>query len=108
MITFDESAHKEVLRLMGDDHLNRYLRMSVSGGGCSGFSIKLEFIKEVNPNDKVFIQNAFHVIVDPRSFLFLVGTEVSFEGGLNGNGFNYKIPRADRTCGCGTSFAIKE
>ena len=109
MIKVSESAKKKVVSLMeeeGFDAINDYVRVGVKSGGCSGLSYDLTFDKEKQDNDKVFEDNDVKVIVDKKSFLYLVGTTLEFSGGLNGKGFVFNNPNANRTCGCGESFSL--
>jgi len=109
MIKVSESAKKKVVSLMEDDGFdatNDYVRVGVKSGGCSGLSYDLTFDKEKQENDKVFEDNDIKVIVDKKSFLYLVGTTLEFSGGLNGKGFVFNNPNANRTCGCGESFSL--
>jgi len=82
-----------------------YLRISVVGGGCSGLSYKMNFDEKVGEGDQVFACYGLNVAVDPRSLLFLKGTELDFSDGLNGQGFVFKNPNAKSSCGCGSSFS---
>lgn len=83
-----------------------YVRVGVKSGGCSGLSYELKFDREIGDADKVFEDNAVRIIVDRKSFLYLVGTVLEFSGGLNGKGFVFNNPNAQRTCGCGESFSL--
>lgn len=83
-----------------------YLRVGVEGGGCSGLSYKLDFDNDKKPEDQLFEDKGIKILVDKKSFLYLVGTELDFSGGLNGKGFQFINPNATRTCGCGESFAV--
>jgi iron-sulfur cluster assembly protein len=67
---------------------------------------QLTFDNQFKDDDKAFEDNDVKVVVDKKSFLYLVGTTLDYEGGLNGKGFVFKNPNADRTCGCGESFSI--
>ncbi|NRA12720.1 MAG: iron-sulfur cluster assembly accessory protein [Crocinitomicaceae bacterium] len=107
MITVTDSAKKQALRLMEDEGQDGYfIRVGVEGGGCSGLMYKLDFDNEHQETDKSFVDNGIKVVVDKKSFLYLVGTTLDFSGGLNGKGFVFVNPNADRTCGCGESFSI--
>ena len=109
MIKVSESAKKKVVSLMEDDGFNAttdFVRVGVKSGGCSGLSYDLTFDKEEKENDKVFEDNGIKVIVDKKSFLYLVGTTLEYSGGLNGKGFVFNNPNANRTCGCGESFSL--
>lgn len=107
MITVTESAKKQALALMEEDGKEGlFIRVGVEGGGCSGLMYQLKFDNELTENDKSFEDNGVQVVVDKKSFLYLVGTTLDYSGGLNGKGFVFVNPNADRTCGCGESFSI--
>jgi iron-sulfur cluster assembly protein len=72
----------------------------------SGLSYDLDFDKKVNDDDKVYEDNGVRIIVDKKSFLYLIGTTLEYSGGLNGKGFVFNNPNATRTCGCGESFSL--
>lgn len=94
---------------MNDDGYNPstdYIRVGVKSGGCSGLSYDLKFDKEQVEGDKVFEDNGVKIIVDKKSFLYLIGTTLEYSGGLNGTGFVFNNPNANRTCGCGESFSL--
>jgi len=96
----------ELMSEDGYDASKDYIRVGVKSGGCSGLSYDLSFDNEEKENDKVFENNNIKIIVDKKSFLYLVGTELDYSGGLNGAGFIFKNPNANRTCGCGESFSL--
>ncbi len=109
MIKVSESAVKKARTLIEEEgkSLNEaFIRVGVKGGGCSGLSYDLSFDTELKEDDKVFEDNGMKVVVDKKSFLYLIGTELDYSGGLNGKGFIFKNPNANRTCGCGESFAV--
>ncbi|MFD0964416.1 HesB/IscA family protein [Pseudofulvibacter geojedonensis] len=109
MIKVSESARKKVVSLMEEDGFDAttdFVRVGVKSGGCSGLSYDLTFDKEEKENDKMFQDNGIKVIVDKKSFLYLVGTTLEYSGGLNGKGFVFNNPNANRTCGCGESFSL--
>lgn len=83
-----------------------YVRVGVKSGGCSGLSYELKFDASLEEEDKLFEDNSVKIIVDKRSFLYLVGTTLEYSGGLNGKGFVFNNPNANRTCGCGESFSL--
>lgn len=108
MITLSDKAILEVRRLRTADPATEkaILRVMVVGGGCSGMSYKLGFeSQEPATTDKVFERDGVRLAVDTKSYLFLDGTELDFEDGLNGKGFVFHNPNAKRTCGCGSSFS---
>lgn len=107
MITVTETAKKQAIRLMEDDGKEGYfIRVGVDGGGCSGLMYQLTFDNEEKEGDKAFVDNGIKVVVDKKSFLYLIGTTLDFSGGLNGKGFVFQNPNAGRTCGCGESFSL--
>lgn len=109
MIKVSETAKLKVVSLMaeeGFDATTDYVRVGVKSGGCSGLSYELKFDKSVEDTDKIFEDNAVRIIVDKKSFLYLVGTTLEYSGGLNGKGFVFNNPNAQRTCGCGESFSL--
>ncbi len=107
MIKVSDKAKNEAVRLMdAEDKENLFIRVGVSGGGCSGLMYNLEFDNQKMDGDQEFFDNNVKVVVDKKSFLYLVGTELDFSGGLNGKGFVFKNPNASRTCGCGESFSL--
>ena len=83
-----------------------YIRVGVKSGGCSGLSYDLKFDNNAAEDDKVFEDNDIKIIVDKKSFLYLIGTTLEYSGGLNGTGFVFNNPNANRTCGCGESFSL--
>jgi iron-sulfur cluster insertion protein len=82
-----------------------FLRISVVGGGCSGYQYGLDFDKEERMGDLPLDFGGVKVVVDPVSAGYLRGTVVDYVTGLNGTGFQFKNPNAKRTCGCGSSFS---
>lgn len=83
-----------------------FVRVGVESGGCSGLSYKLIFDQEKKEGDKIFEDKGVKIVVDKKSFLYLVGTTLEYSGGLNGKGFIFNNPNAQRTCGCGESFSL--
>ncbi len=109
MINVSDTAKSKLAQLMSDDGYSLehdFVRVGVKSGGCSGLSYDLKFDKESAETDKVFEANQVKIAVDKKSFLYLVGTTLEFSGGLNGKGFVFNNPNAQRTCGCGESFSL--
>ncbi|UII81460.1 iron-sulfur cluster assembly accessory protein [Flagellimonas sp. CMM7] len=109
MIKVSETAKHKVVTMMteeGFDASTDFVRVGVKSGGCSGLSYELKFDTSSTDTDKVFEDNAVRIIVDKKSFLYLVGTTLEYSGGLNGKGFVFNNPNAQRTCGCGESFSL--
>ncbi len=108
MITVSENAKEHALQLMKEENrpADSFIRVGVEGGGCSGLSYKLEFDNVMHEGDQMFEDKGIKIVVDRKSFLYLVGTELEYTGGLNGKGFVFNNPNAARTCGCGESFSV--
>ena len=109
MIKVSDIAKKNVVELMKDDGFDAttdFVRVGVKSGGCSGLSYNLDFDKNQVEGDKMFEDNGVKIIIDKKSFLYLVGTTLEYSGGLNGTGFVFNNPNANRTCGCGESFSL--
>ena len=96
----------EEIRTQEQMETNFFIRVSVTSGGCSGLTYKMDFDTEEQPNDQIFEDNGIKVVTDLRSFLYLCNTTLEFSGGLNGKGFYFNNPNATRSCGCGESFAV--
>ena len=82
------------------------LRVAVKGGGCSGLTYVLELADKAKENEKIITENGLELYVDKKSYIFLAGTTLEYQGGLNGKGFVFNNPNAKTTCGCGTSFSV--
>jgi len=82
------------------------IRVAVKGGGCSGLTYDLIITDKELESDKIVEQHGVKVMVDKKSYIYLVGTELEFSDGLNGKGFIFQNPNATKTCGCGTSFSV--
>jgi iron-sulfur cluster assembly accessory protein len=106
-VSISEIAAKELKRIMkGQDCVELFLRMSLKGGGCSGFNYHLDFAKDATEFDHTFESNGVNLLVDKKSYIFMNGTEVDFNNGLLDRGFRFNNPIAKSSCGCGTSFGI--
>ncbi len=108
MITVSENAKNQAIKLMAEDNSpeGSFIRVGVKGGGCSGLSYDLTFDHVMNEGDKEFEDRGVKIVCDKKSILYLAGTELDFSGGLNGKGFVFNNPNANRTCGCGESFSM--
>jgi iron-sulfur cluster assembly protein len=82
------------------------LRLAVKGGGCSGLQYAMEWAEKPRERDKIFEREGVRVFVDPKSYLYLMGTELVFEETLMGSGFKMQNPNVKGSCGCGESFTI--
>jgi len=108
VITVTDRAAQEVARIIDEQKLSdaTVLRVGVKGGGCSGFSYTLGFDDATSEVDQIFEINGVRVAVDPKSFLYLNGTQIDFEESLMGRGFKFGNPNAAKSCGCGESFSV--
>lgn len=109
MIKVSEIAQKKIIDMMKEDGKNpatSFVRVGVQSGGCSGLLYNLSFDEHQNEGDKMIEDNGIKILVDKKSFLYIVGTTLDFSGGLNGKGLYFNNPNANRTCGCGESFSL--
>ena len=107
MINISNTAKERLFYLLDkDNEKKQFVRVGVESGGCSGLSYKLDFDDKKNDDDELIEDNGIKLLVNKKSFLYLVGTTLEFSDGLNGKGFVFNNPNANRTCGCGESFSI--
>lgn len=108
MIKVNDRAKAKIMSLLDEEGKPKdsFVRVGVKGGGCSGLMYDLDFDSQLKEEDKVIEDNNVKIVVDKKSVLYLVGTELDFTDGLNGKGFSFNNPNASRTCGCGESFSI--
>ena len=109
MIKVSDHAKEKAIQLMTEDGFKPfedYIRVGVKSGGCSGLEYVLKFDNEKTDSDQVFEDNGIKIIIDKKSILYLAGTVLEYSGGLNGKGFIFNNPNANRTCGCGESFSL--
>ncbi len=101
-IEFTDSAKKEIERIVLEKGKKTYFRISVQGGGCSGFKYNFSFDDKIKSDDKIFEQT----IVDKNSLKIIDGSTVDFKKELIGNSFVIDNPKANSSCGCGLSFSV--
>jgi len=109
MVTVTERAKNQIMVLMEKQGIipeTHSLRVGVTGGGCSGLSYQMKFDDKIDSTDTVIDLESVKICINKLSLLYLVGTELDYEDGLNGKGFEWRNPNATRTCGCGESFSI--
>lgn len=106
-ITLTEAAKHAICKAIKEEGEGaKFVRISVRGGGCSGYQYNLDFEDSVRDDDYSWIlEGDIGVVIDPISANMLKGTTVDFVSGLNGSGFKFNNPNAKRTCGCGHSFS---
>ncbi len=105
-VTLTEKAAKRIVSIMSDEPEGTMLRVSVEGGGCTGFSYKFDLTADKNEDDLIIEREGATVLVDEISLGFLEGSEIDFVDALIGASFQIKNPNATASCGCGTSFSI--
>jgi iron-sulfur cluster assembly protein len=107
MIQLTETAIGKVREILdGQDPKPSGLRISVVGGGCSGFSYSMAFENSPSMLDKTYNFNGLNVFIDQASLLYLDGAEVDYVETLEGSGFKFNNPQVKSTCGCGSSFSV--
>jgi iron-sulfur cluster assembly protein len=109
MVTVTERAKSQIMVLMEKEGImpeTHILRVGVTGGGCSGLSYQMKFDDKIESTDTIIDLESVKICINKLSLLYLVGTELDYEDGLNGKGFEWRNPNATRTCGCGESFSI--
>lgn len=107
MITVSQTAAERIKRMIADGTAAKpMLRVSVISGGCSGLSYKMDFVDGPVEGDESFSDKDIQIVVDKKSFFYLIGTELNYSEGLEGKGFEFVNPNASRTCACGESFSL--
>ena len=105
MISLTESAVGQVRKVISEQGgAFTGIRLSVIGGGCSGFQYTMNLEQESRGNDDILESDGFKVFVDPQSMLYLDGTEIDFVETTQASGFRFNNPNVTGTCGCGESF----
>jgi iron-sulfur cluster assembly accessory protein len=105
-VTVSDRAARRIGEIVAAERTNTMLRISVEGGGCSGFQYKFDLVGAAEPDDLVIDQGGARVLIDPVSLDYLAGSEIDFVDDLIGQAFKINNPKATASCGCGTSFSI--
>ncbi len=106
-VLIGESAVPRLKQLLAERQTpNAGLRIMVKGGGCSGLAYQMEWAEAARERDKIFERDGVRIFVDPKSYLYLMGTELIFEETLLASGFKLQNPNVKAACGCGESFAV--
>ena len=105
-IVFTDKAKDQIQKITSESKSKKYFRISVKGGGCSGFQYIFNIVDDVNENDQVFQKEESRVIIDNTSLQFLEGAEIDYSEELIGSSFKINNPNATSSCGCGTSFSF--
>ena len=105
-VTLSEAAAKRIAAIVAADAEKQALRVSVEGGGCSGFSYKFDLDGQPAGDDIVISRDGATVLIDPTSLIYMAGSEIDFVDNLLGQSVQIKHPNAVASCGCGTSFSV--
>jgi iron-sulfur cluster assembly accessory protein len=105
-VTLTEGAAQRIGEILGSESSGAMLRVSVEGGGCSGFQYKFDIERQKADEDIVLRRDAAVVLIDPVSLGFLQGAEIDYVDDLIGASFKVNNPNATASCGCGTSFSL--
>ncbi len=106
-VTLSDSAARRIAAILGSETGKNAMRVSVEGGGCSGFSYKFDLIDTPAAEDDIVIEkNDARVVIDQLSLVYMEGSEIDFVDNLLGQSFQINNPNAVASCGCGTSFSI--
>jgi iron-sulfur cluster assembly accessory protein len=105
-VVVTERAARRVAEIVADEPATKLLRVSVEGGGCSGFQYKFDLVAAADADDIVIERDGARVIIDSVSLAYLGGSEIDFVDDLMGQSFKIRNPNATASCGCGTSFAL--
>ncbi len=105
-VTLSDAAAKKISQIVGAEAGKQALRVSVEGGGCSGFSYKFDLAEAQQDDDVVVANGDAKVLIDSLSLVYMAGSEIDFVDNLLGQSFQIKNPNAVASCGCGTSFSI--
>jgi len=105
-VTLSDAAARRIAAILQADPTKGAMRVSVEGGGCSGFSYKFDLVEAADNDDLVLERGNARVLIDPLSLVYMEGSEIDFVDNLMGQSFQIKNPNAVANCGCGTSFSI--
>ncbi|MHA7970866.1 iron-sulfur cluster insertion protein ErpA [Rhizobium sp. CAU 1783] len=105
-VTLSEAAAKRIAAIVASEADKSALRISVEGGGCSGFSYKFDLDQGPQDDDVVITRDGATLLIDPMSLIYMAGSEIDFVDNLLGQSFQINNPNAVASCGCGTSFSV--
>jgi iron-sulfur cluster assembly accessory protein len=105
-VTVTERAAQKIGEILSQEPVGTMLRVSVAGGGCSGFQYKFDTERSRADDDVVIKRSGATVLIDPMSLNYMAGAEIDFVDDLIGSAFKINNPQATASCGCGTSFAL--
>ena len=105
-VTISDSAARRIGEILKSEPAGTMLRVSVEGGGCSGFQYKFDMARDRADDDLVLTRDGAVVLIDPVSVDYMAGSQIDFVDDLIGQSFKINNPNATASCGCGTSFSI--
>ena len=105
-VSLSANAAKQIKAIMAKQGIDKFLRVAVEGGGCSGFQYKFDFADGPDGDDIVIERDGAKVVIDDISLEFLEGSEIDYTNELIGSAFKIHNPNATAGCGCGTSFSV--
>lgn len=105
-VDLTDRAAERIRTIAAGEATNKLFRVSVEGGGCSGFQYKFDMVGAAEPEDIVVERGGARMLIDPVSLDYLKGSEVDFVDDLMGASFRIRNPNAQSSCGCGTSFSL--
>ena len=106
MLNISDNAIKRIKDVSNKNKEKNFFRISVTGGGCQGFSYKFNFDKKKNTDDKILLFSDVEILIDKTSLTFLDGSKIDYVEDMMGSYFKVSNPLASSTCGCGTSFSV--
>jgi iron-sulfur cluster assembly protein len=106
LLRLTPAAGRKVLALATREAQGGFLRVAITGGGCNGLSYKMRFVGEAKPADILVRSEGVEVLVDPKSALYLRGTQLDYSDKMIGGGFKFSNPNAKASCSCGESFSL--
>jgi iron-sulfur cluster assembly protein len=106
LVKLTPSAGRKVAALVEREKQGEFLRIAITGGGCNGLSYKLRFVPELRRGDILVETSGAQVLVDPKTALYLKGTELDYSHQMVGGGFKFANPNAKASCSCGESFSV--
>lgn len=105
-VSLSDRAARRIAQIVAKEAEKKMLRVSVEGGGCSGFQYRFDLVTEREPDDFVIEKEGATVVIDPMSLEYMSGSEIDFVDDLVGAAFRVHNPQATASCGCGTSFSL--
>ena len=106
LVRLTDAAGEKVAALITRERSGDFLRIAITGGGCNGLSYKLRFVPEPRQGDILVRSAGVQVVVDPKTALYLKGTQLDYSAKMVAGGFKFSNPNAKASCSCGESFSV--